>query len=155
MIKYIQGDIFDSGADIICHQVNCQGRMGSGLAKQVRAKFPNVYAAYAAECARLDSTELLGGAQIIKANDTTYIANLFGQDRYGYDGGVYTNYKALESALFQIAVWATLNEKKTIAIPYKIGCGLGGADWERVEQMILRLFKDFHGDVYICEYAGG
>lgn len=40
MIKHIKGDIFQSGADVILHQVNCQGVMGSGVAKQVREKYP-------------------------------------------------------------------------------------------------------------------
>ena len=35
MLKIIDGDIFASGADIIAHQTNCQGVMGSGVAKQV------------------------------------------------------------------------------------------------------------------------
>ena len=38
-----EGNVFDSDADIICHQVNCQGVMGSGVAKEVRERFPNVY----------------------------------------------------------------------------------------------------------------
>ena len=46
MIKHIKRDIFKSGADLICHQVNCQGVMGSGIAKQVREKYPKVYKEY-------------------------------------------------------------------------------------------------------------
>lgn len=42
MIKHIKGDIFQSSADVILHQVNCQGVMGSGVAKQVREKYPDV-----------------------------------------------------------------------------------------------------------------
>ena len=41
-----EGNVFDSDADIICHQVNCQGVMGSGVAKEVRERFPNVYEQY-------------------------------------------------------------------------------------------------------------
>ena len=32
MIKYYEGDIFSSNADLICHQVNCQGVFGRGMA---------------------------------------------------------------------------------------------------------------------------
>ena len=38
MIEHIKCDIFESGADAILHQVNCQGVMGSGIAKQVKEK---------------------------------------------------------------------------------------------------------------------
>ena len=43
MIKIIDGDLFDTDAKFICHQVNCMGKMGSGVALQVRKKFPHVY----------------------------------------------------------------------------------------------------------------
>ena len=32
------GDILHTEADVICHQVNCKGVMGAGLAKQIRKK---------------------------------------------------------------------------------------------------------------------
>ena len=155
MIKHIKCNIFESGADIICHQVNCQGVMGSGIAKQVREKFPSVYEAYISQCKKQSSKELLGGAQIVQANNITYIANLFGQNKYGYDGKCYTDYKALESALFETAVWATINEKTKIAIPYKLGCARGGGDWNIVYEIITRTFDFEQFEVLICEYNGG
>ena len=33
MIQYYNGSIFDSKADILCHQVNCQGAFGYGIAE--------------------------------------------------------------------------------------------------------------------------
>lgn len=155
MIKHIKCDIFESGADIICHQVNCQGVMGSGIAKQVKEKYPKVYEAYVSECKRHSSEELLGGAQVVQLNNTICIANLFGQDKYGYDGKVYTDYKALENALFEVAVWATVNDKTKIAIPYKLGCARGGGDWNIVYEMITRLFDFEQFEILICEYNGG
>lgn len=38
MIKTIEGNILDAEEDIICHQVNCKGVMGAGLAKQSKSK---------------------------------------------------------------------------------------------------------------------
>ena len=32
MIKTVYGNILDATEDIICHQVNCQGVMGAGVA---------------------------------------------------------------------------------------------------------------------------
>ena len=34
------GDILHTEADVICHQVNCKGVMGAGLAKQIRNQIP-------------------------------------------------------------------------------------------------------------------
>jgi hypothetical protein len=33
------------------------------------------------------------------------------------------------------------NEKRSTAIPYKIGCGLAGGDWEVVKGIIVEVFK--------------
>ena len=43
MIHYVKGNLLDSDCDYICHQVNCQGVMGSGIAKQIRERWPEVY----------------------------------------------------------------------------------------------------------------
>lgn len=45
-IKIIDGDLFTTNAKIICHQVNCQGEMNTGVAQQVREKFPHVFEGY-------------------------------------------------------------------------------------------------------------
>ena len=46
MIQYYNGSIFDSKADILCHQVNCQGAFGYGIAGQVKKLFPEVEKTY-------------------------------------------------------------------------------------------------------------
>lgn len=43
MIEIIEHDLLMLDCDIICHQVNCQSVMGSGIAKQIKTKYPNVY----------------------------------------------------------------------------------------------------------------
>ena len=41
-IPIIEGNILDYDKDIIVQQVNCQGVMGGGLAKQILMKYPEV-----------------------------------------------------------------------------------------------------------------
>lgn len=151
MIKHIKCDIFESGADIICHQVNCQGVMGSGIAKQVREKYPYVYQSYKMLCdSKKDNPgQLLGFCQGIKVYDK-YIINIFAQERFGYDGKCYTNYDSLKKCLETIR---SKFNNKTIAIPYLMGCHRGGGDWNIVYKMIEEIFSDC--DVLICEYNGG
>lgn len=40
MIKIINDNILNSTENIICHQVNCKGIMESGLAKQIKYRYP-------------------------------------------------------------------------------------------------------------------
>ena len=50
MIHYVKGNLLDSNCDYICHQVNCQGVMGSGIARQIRERWPEVYKDYYDHC---------------------------------------------------------------------------------------------------------
>ena len=153
MIKHIKCDIFESGADIICHQVNCQGVMGSGIAKQVREKYPEVYVKYKNACDEYkDRSAMLGKVQLIDISDKN-IANLFAQEYYGYDGKCYTDYSALRKCLKTVS--CCLDWGQTIAIPYLMGCHRGGGDWNIVYKMIEEIFADSDCEVLICEYNGG
>ena len=156
MIKHIKCDIFKSGADIICHQVNCQGVMGSGVAKQVREKYPKAYQTYKTFCANTEPEELLGKAQFVSIHDDKLIGiiNIFGQLDYGYNGKCYTDYDALRHALAKVHEFCQLYTfKPVLAFPYKFGCARGGGDWDIVYKMIEEAFPDCV--VLICEYDGG
>ena len=152
MIKHIKCDIFESGADIICHQVNCQGVMGSGIAKQVREKYPKNYETYCVMCKEFKPSELLGKVLCGKVRDKFIIANLFAQEKFGYDGKCYTDYDALHKCLQSVA---NSSEQKIIAIPYLMGCHRGGGSWDIVYKMIEEVFADSDCEVLICEYNGG
>ena len=128
---------------VILHQVNCQGVMGSGIAKEIRETYPNVFEKYMDLCddnkdAGLPSAALLGKVQLVPVSDTLYVANLFGQNFYGRDGKRYTSYDALDGALEKLSV--DLLDRGLAGAnchhPY-IGCGLGGGRWAVVEGLII------------------
>ena len=61
MIQIIEGNLFDSNAHIIAHQVNCQGVMGSGVAKQVKERFSSLdygHLEYVFDCLRKNTTQI-------------------------------------------------------------------------------------------------
>ena len=165
MFKFLKCDILRSGANIICHQVNCKGVMGSGVAKQIREQFPNVYDIYKQKCTASRPHKLLGVSQFVpvvtdKTPNFLGVFNLFGQKDYGYDGKQYTDYQALRTAFTTmkscIDTLSTVSDKRfSVAIPYKIGCGRGGGDWDVVLDIIYEVFNDSRYDILICEYDGG
>jgi O-acetyl-ADP-ribose deacetylase (regulator of RNase III) len=153
MIKIVNGDILDAKENVIAHQVNCMGVMGGGLAKQIKDKYPEVYDKYKQLCANKPFKEdLLSSALICKTKDGKYIANLFGQYNYGKNA-IQTDYMALKLSLKGLVRECLslhhILEGKSIAIPYNIGCGLGGGDWNIVYKIIEEVFKDY--DVTICK----
>lgn len=144
MIKIVTKNIFESNASIIAHQVNTEGVMGVGLAKELRTRYPGVYETYHKICENYSYDDLIGKIQILKISETQRVANLFAESlNKSYEGDRKTDYDALRICLQK------LNAQKTsIAIPYKLGCGLGGGDWDLVLQMIKEELVDC--DVEIC-----
>ena len=136
------GDIFNSKADIIAHQVNSCGVMGSGIAKQVRDKFPRVWLKYRKSYE--DKLLKPGTCQVVETEEGSgrYIANLCGQTNFGYDGGRYTNYESIYSALEKLANYCKENDIKSVAFPYHMSCDRGGAKWKIINAMIESVFED-------------
>jgi O-acetyl-ADP-ribose deacetylase (regulator of RNase III) len=153
MIHYLNQDVTTARQQIIVHQVNCQGRMGSGVAKAIKEKFPNVYTEYKKYCDKYGRPAvinvLLGKCQIVEIDepnrnrpDKQYVANLFAQDKYGFDGQMYTSYDAFLKGLQTLKEFCIEHNITSIAFPEKIGCGRGGADWQIISRMIETTFED-------------
>ncbi len=166
-IQYIKGNLLESNCDYICHQVNCMGKMNSGIAKAIREKWPVIFKHYKELCDSwhawahthyLQAPEqhaisaMLGIAQLVPISETQTVINLFGQGFYGYNGMRYTSYDAFWMGLGQIR--NTIPKGSKIGFPCKIGCCRGGANWIVIRTMIEEVLShDF--DVYIYEYNGG
>ena len=150
MIYEVKGNLLASSCDYICHQVNCQGIMGAGVAKQIKDLWPNAYEEYKKFCETMiwNKQVPLGQALISETSDTaTKIAHFFAQEHYGR-GGRYTSYDAFWSCLHQLRL--ILKPGETVAMPKRIGCGLGGANWQVIRTMIEEVLGD-EFDVYIYE----
>lgn len=162
-IVYLNNDILNESANIICHQVNCMGVMGAGLARQIRSRFPFVYSEYKNLCDEYKTTRrklfLLGKAQIVDLqncrsmhsplNDFLYdnsisVCNLFGQ--YEYGRGVHTESDSLKAAILNLCFLISQpnDEKLTtvISVPYGLGCGLAGGNWSDIEPLIISTFNE-------------
>ena len=164
MVKFENGNLLDAPVDYICHQVNCQGRMGSGIAKQIKERWPVVYEKYTAAYKQREdevfrghygntlnvSETLLGHVQNIPVSDNLTVINMFSQQYYGYDGKKYTSYDAFWDCLQGIVL--TVPKGSRIGFPAKIGCGLGGANWEVIFKMIEQVLgEDYEVYIYMLE----
>lgn len=147
MIKTCYGDILSSNATVICHQTNCLGVMGAGLALQIKNTYPRVFREYNDLCRKqTKQNDLLGKVQFVSVTNQLLIANCFGQCLPGAN----TDYDALKQCLTFLRY--TLPTTYTIAFPYKMGCGIGGGDWNVVYSMITTIFEDYNGTVEIWDF---
>lgn len=159
MLHYKIGNLLDAPQKAIAHQVNCQGKMGSGVAKAIRDKYPKVYETYLSTCThnlnRNHHPSMLGGeVDFVKIDDNREVVNLYSQINYGYDGKRYTNYALLALALDKMFFLLDEAGDGEVAIPYKMGCDRGGANWEFVEELLNDYSELFNVDVYIYSLEG-
>ena len=152
MIKIVQGNLLNAEEKYTIQSVNCQGVMGSGVAKQIRNKWNKVYENYKTICDNIKTqgsatSELLGYTQFVIVDVDKTVINLFGQDRYGLDKR-HTNYIALIEGMIDILNRVDGN----IALPYKMGCDRGGADWNKFYSVLECLAEDFKYDIVIYKF---
>ena len=142
--------IFDCDAHAIIHQANCQNTMGSGIARQIRERYPE---AYEADCQTTPGDiRKLGAFSWVKAKDGKFIYNCYSQYRYGREKR-HTNYEAVYTGLSSIEQNARELGLTTLSLPYNMGCMLGGGSWRIVSVIIYEVFKDSPIDLYICRYT--
>ena len=174
MIHEVKGNLLDTNCHFICHQVNCQGKMNSGVAKAIREKWPVVYQNYQdwytsyeawahAHCndeyQYQPADAMLGNIQVVAlyekydllhASEHQYVINMAAQNGYGYDGRRYTSYDAFWNCLHLIK--QTVPKGSSIAFPGRIGCVRGGANWDVIKNMIeVVLGKDYEVTIYYLE----
>ena len=137
----INKNIIFAEENIIAHGCNCQGKMGSGVAKAIRARWPVAYQHYIDKAASMHGLKL-GTAQIVMVDTVQpkFVANCLTQEYYGYDGKAYASLEAIVSSLKEVAEFAS-RYNYSVALP-PIGCGLGGLLWSEVGPIIEKIFGD-------------
>ena len=135
---------------MIVHQVNCKGVMGAGLAKSIREVYPVVYEKY-----KQLRVMQPGTIQLVKVNPDSekyplFVVNLFGQVDFGGDAPQ-TNIKSVKNALKKIKKIRRIESMNLpIYFPWKIGCGLGGGDWDEYSKLIMK----YCPDAVVCRVDG-
>ena len=131
-----------SNINYICHQVNCQKTMGAGIAKQIKTRWPQVEQNY------LTNKPILGTIQMVLVDEKQAVVNMYAQDECG-TAHRQTNYEAFYKCLEEIH--SKTKNTSTIGFPYKIGCGLGGGDWDVILCMIEKVLNDRLIFIYCLE----
>jgi O-acetyl-ADP-ribose deacetylase (regulator of RNase III) len=140
-IKYVKGDLFAAPEDILVHGCNSHGVMGSGVAKIVREKYPEVFDTYHYQCGRFQNQRrtLLGHNINVRANDGKLIVNAITQLDMGGAGTRWVSYDAVDDCMASL---------EAIAMPM-IGAGLGGGIWKVIESIVEHRLQNHPVTVYV------
>lgn len=137
MITIKEGDLFAAPSGLICHQVNCKGNMGRGVAKTFREKYPEVFAQYVYLCHNVCADTLLGTC--LFDEDTVC---MFAQDDWRGRNVCNTDYNAFRRCCKQIISYLQRHDPSIIVnMPYSIGAGLGGGDWLIIYSILEEEFE--------------
>lgn len=136
-VIHLNGDALKNDCDILCHQVNLHGSMGGGIAYTIARTFPEVEKIYEAY-----PNKTLGEVCFAKTNKYV-IANCFSEEE-----GYITNYEALGKCLDKVVTYLKDNNLKSVAIPYKYGCGIADGDWNIVEGIFRNKLKGYTLKIY-------
>ena len=120
-----------SDAEIIVNTVNCQGRMGKGVALAMKQRFPEIMPAYVAAC---EKDRLKPGAiMLARLADGRRMVHLATKDAIYED----SRYEWVGSSLFYLNLWLTRQEvmPKSLCLPLP-GAGNGGLDAATVSRMV-------------------
>ena len=118
--------------DVIVHCCNCFCTMGRGIAKAIREKYPEAYAAD--QQTERGCHAKLGTYTSARCSDGTLVVNLYAQFNYGL-GGVHLDYGALEAGLDKLL--ATI--KPRAIATYWLGCSSAGGEASAVGRIFRRL----------------
>lgn len=153
-ITYLRGDATSpqvEGNKIIAHICNDLGGWGKGFVLAISKRWPEPEAAYRQwyrERARNDFG--LGAIQVIAVESNLWVANLIGQHGIKASAqGAPIRYEAVAGCLQKLAEVA-LQCEATIHMP-RIGCGLAGGKWERIEPIILQTLLQQGIAVYVYD----
>lgn len=139
-IAYVRGDAttpLGKGPKVVAHVCNDLGGWGKGFVLAVSRRWSEPEAAYRRwHRERANNDFGLGAVQVVQVDRLLWVANMIGQHgmRTG-SKGVPVRYEAIDTALGTLAARAA-ELKASVHMP-RIGCGLAGGKWERVEPLIV------------------
>lgn len=142
-----QGNLFNTELRVLGHGVNTVGVMGAGIAKAFRDKFDRNYRLYRDAC---HQGALAPGQFVVSSEgtitDETLVVNIASQRDPGPDA----RYLWLFEGTREAVRFLVRNGYNSMAIP-RIGCGIGGLEWEKVKkilEVIEIVYPEFEFEVW-------
>ncbi len=141
MITYLEGDIFNSPAQVIVNAVNTVGVMGKGIALAFKNRYPKMFEVYREACEKKKFQ--MGKLMLCHAPD--HLILLFPTKENWRNP---SKLEYIEKGLDRFVKNYAEKNISSIAFP-KLGCGNGELDWENVKPLMEKYLKPLPIDVYI------
>lgn len=164
-ITYINGDAAYPNTEepniihFIAHVCNNRGAWGAGFVLAVSKRWPAAEHSYRSVHKNSYEGLVLGRNVTVFVGDNTFVVNMVAQDGFPCKENSFKaiSYKALSSCLENLRCY--IDDKLTdtgfyahVHMP-RIGCGIGGGDWEQVSAIIERELVEPTSEITkVCVY---
>lgn len=141
MLQIIEGDATDprgGGAKIVAHVCNNRGGWGRGFVLALSKRWPQVESDYRAWYRSRDINDFaLGAVRLVPVGERLWVANMIAQHgiRTGAVGAAPIRYPAVARCLGVVGDHA-VRLGASVHMP-RIGCGLAGGHWSRIEPILV------------------
>lgn len=146
MIEYIEGDIFNSPAQVIVNTVNTFGVMGKGLALSFKNRYPEMFQSYKHAC---DKNLLKTGKLMLFYSPDHWILLFPTKENWRYP----SKPEYIEAGLVKFVQTYADKNITSIAFP-KLGCGNGELDWDDIRLLMEKYLQHLPIDIYIYTGTG-
>lgn len=138
LINYIRGDATQPAGDgnkIIVHVCNDIGAWGKGFVVALSRRWPQPEKEFK-KWYKSKINFALGETRFVQVEEDIWVANMVGQRniKTASSGIPPVRYEAIAEALSKVAVFAA--EKNASVHMPRIGCGLAGGTWDKMEPII-------------------
>lgn len=144
MIDFKTGDIFKSEARALINTVNCEGKMGKGLAFQFKKKYPDMEKDYIEVC---KNGKLRPGKLHIFFEKDKYIINFPTKDKWRENSKI----EYITEGLKELKKFLIDENIFSVAIP-PLGSGNGKLNWNQVKDEILKELEEVSNYINIEVY---
>lgn len=154
-ITYTTGDAtapVGDGHKIIVHVCNDIGGWSKGFVMALSKRWQEPEMKYR-EWAKRSEYFVLGAVQFVQTTPDTWVANLIGQRdiKKDKDGTPPIRYEAVKEGLVKVATFAR-RMHASVHMP-RIGCGLAGGTWDKMEPIIEETLSNTGVKVTVYDFG--
>lgn len=141
MIRYVEGDIFKSPAQVLVNTVNTVGVMGKGIALEFKNRYPDMFQAYRDVC---DKRKLTIGSLMLCYEPDHWVLLFPTKEHWRNPSRI----KFIEAGLAKFC--RTYAEKGITSAAFpRLGCGNGELNWSDVRPVMEKYLQNLPIDIFI------
>ncbi len=141
MLQYIEGDLFQSPAQVLVNTVNTMGVMGKGIALEFKERYPEMFTRYRECC---EKKQLTIGRLMLFYEPDHWVLLFPTKENWRNPSRI----EYIEQGLLKFVNTYAERNISSVAFP-RLGCGNGELSWDDVRPIMEKYLKPLPINTYI------